>query len=208
MMEQAPLDAPGRPPARPRKVVVSSGHMIDRPGREEPRFPPEKEGVVRARMERQLDRWGVGEGDLAICGGARGADLIFAELCADRGAEVWLFLPLGEEEFLEESVRLPGSDWEERFHSMRARENARTFFLGGAAGGAGKEESVFARNNRWMIDAGLEQAGDPKNLFAILVWDEREAGEGEGGTSDFASTIMGLGGQVAIINPTELTEGE
>lgn len=190
------------------KVVISSGHMIDAPDREEPRFPPEKEGAVRARVERQLDLWAIGEGDLAICGGARGSDIVFGELCAGRGAEVWLFLPLGEEEFLEESIRLPGGDWEERFSGLRARENVRTFFLDEEAGRAEKEGSVFARNNEWIIDAGLEQAGSPENLFAILVWDEREVGDGEGGTSNFASRVKGIGGQTAIINPTELTEGE
>ena len=29
------------------KVVASSGHMIDKPDRPKPRFPPEKETVVR-----------------------------------------------------------------------------------------------------------------------------------------------------------------
>ena len=30
-------------PQPPRKVVLFSGHMIDAPGREKPRFPPDKE---------------------------------------------------------------------------------------------------------------------------------------------------------------------
>src|SRR5215813_6570901 len=69
-----------------KKVVVFSGHMIDKPGRPEERFPPSKEGVVRERIAKQLEVWGVGAGDLAICGGGRGGDILFAELCADRGA--------------------------------------------------------------------------------------------------------------------------
>ncbi|HVF91599.1 MAG TPA: hypothetical protein VNH22_16160 [Blastocatellia bacterium] len=182
--------------------------MIDKPERKEPRFPPEKEGVVRERLEQQLDRWGIGEGDLAICGGARGADLIFAELCADRGSEVWLFIALEEKEFLKESVRLPGGDWEKRFHDARDRGNVRSFFLEEERGADARTESVFARTNTWMIDTGIEQAGDARNLFAILVWDEQETGEGPGGTSDFASRVTRLGGQVAIINPINLKEGE
>src|SRR5687768_14930893 len=99
-------------------------------------------------MEREQARWGIGNGDLAICGGARGADILFAELCADRGAEVWLYPALAEEEFLEESVRLPGSHWEERFHALRARANVRTFFPDERSGVDTEEGSVFARNNR------------------------------------------------------------
>ena len=30
----------------PRKVVLFSGHMIDAPGREKPRFPPDKEPIA------------------------------------------------------------------------------------------------------------------------------------------------------------------
>src|SRR5918912_4249585 len=98
-----------------KKVLVASGHMIDAPDRIEKglgeRFPPRKEAAVRERLDKQLEVWKVGPGDLAICGGARGTDLLFAELCAERGAEVWLFLALPEKQFLEESVRLPDSDW-------------------------------------------------------------------------------------------------
>ena len=91
------------------KIVVSSGHMIDLPDRPNPRFPPVKEGVVRARLAQQLESWGIGANDVAICGGARGSDILFAELCLERGAHVRLFIALPEEEFLKESVRLPGS---------------------------------------------------------------------------------------------------
>jgi tetratricopeptide (TPR) repeat protein len=59
-----------------RKVVVFSGHMIDKPGRSEERFPPRKENAVRERIAKQLDVWTIGAGDLAICGGARGGDIL------------------------------------------------------------------------------------------------------------------------------------
>ena len=206
-MKETITDEPYPPRSRFNRVVISAGHMIDRPERKEPRFPPEKEGVVREQIERQLARWGVGEGDLAVCGGARGADILFAELCADRRAEVWLYPALAEEEFLEESVRLPGSRWEERFHALRARGNVRTFFPAERSDVDTEQESAFARNNTRIIDAGLEQAGAPRKLLALLVWDEREAGEGQGGTSDFASEVRRLGARQAIINPIELRKG-
>src|SRR5688572_447415 len=91
-----------KPEAKFNKVAVFSGHMIDAPGRKTPRFPPEKEGAVRERLARQLEEWKIGPGDLAICGGAQGGDMLFAEVCADRKAEVWLLLPLPEGDFLEE----------------------------------------------------------------------------------------------------------
>jgi tetratricopeptide (TPR) repeat protein len=186
------------------KVVVFSGHMIDTPERSEERFPPRKEGMVREHIAEQLKVWGIGAGDLAICGGARGGDILFAELCADRGAEVWLFLALPENEFLEESVRLPDSDWEQRFFALRDREDVKVSLQIARLKSPPKGTSVFSRNNLWMINTARVEANDPKDLYAVLVWDEKPTGEGPGGTSDFAMRVKQLGGRLTIINPTEL----
>lgn len=192
-----------------RKVVVFSGHMIDSPDRVEKglgeRFPPRKEPEVRGRIAQRLETWAVGAGDLAICGGARGGDILFAELCADRGAEVWLFVALPEAEFLEESVRLPDSDWEQRYFDLRDRDGVKVFFQDERLKSPAKGASVFARNNLWMINTARVEANDPKNLYGVLVWDEKPTGDGPGGTSDFAVRIKQLGGRLApVINPTKL----
>ena len=189
------------------KVIVASGHMIDAADRVakglSERFPPRKETVVRERIAEQLGTWKIGAGDLAICGGARGADILFAEICAERGAEVWVFQPLEDREFLDESVRLPGSDWEDRFIALRDLENVKMFLqsdLKSAANGT----SVFALNNLRMIDTARAEASEPKNLYAILVWDEEPGGDGPGGTADFVASVKELGGHLAIVNPTKL----
>jgi hypothetical protein len=193
------------PQRRFKKVVIASGHMIDSPERKEERFPPSKEGAVRERIAKQLETWSIGAGDLAICGGARGADLLFGELCADRGAEVWLYLALPEAEFLEASVRLANSDWEERYFKLRDREGVKVFIQSDRLKSPPKGTSVFARNNLWMINTARVEANDPKNLYAVLVWDEKPTGDGPGGTSDFAARVKKLGGRLApIINPTKL----
>jgi hypothetical protein len=191
------------------KVAVASGHMTDAPdrvakGRAE-RFPESKVGAVREKVAAQLDKWGVGAGDLAVCGGARGADLIFGELCADRGAEVWLFLALPEGEFIEESVRSPGTDWAERLYALKGRDSVKTFFQQERLKSPPKGASVFARNNLWMINTARVEADEPKNIYGLLVWDEQPTGDGPGGTSDFASRVKRLGGHLGdIINPTKL----
>ena len=188
------------------KVIVFSGHMIDLPGRGEERFPQSKEPAVRAAIERQLDAWKVCAKDLAICGGARGGDILFAEACLARGAEVWLFLPLAEPEFLEESVRgVNEGDWEERFYALRGHERVKVFSQPERLKSPPKGTSAFARNNVWMINTARVEADDPANLYALLVWDERPTGDGAGGTSDFASRVRRLGGRLAKpINPTQL----
>jgi tetratricopeptide (TPR) repeat protein len=187
------------------KVVIASGHMIDSPDRKDERFPPRKEEAVRGCIAKQLETWGIGAGHLAICGAARGADLLFAELCADRGAEVWLYLALPEPEFLEASVRLANSDWEERYFKLRDREGVKVFIQSDRLKSPPKGASVFARNNLWMINTARVEANDPKNFYAVLVWDEQPTGDGPGGTSDFAARVKRLGGRLApVINPTKL----
>lgn len=181
-------------------VIISSGHLTDKPDRPTPRFPESKVGVVWDHMNRQLSAWSVGPGDLAICGGARGSDIIFAELCADRGAEVWLFISLDEKDFLEQSVRAPGTDWEQRFIALRKRAGVKTLMQNEEKSAS----SPFARANSWMIETGKEQAPSPDKLYAILVWDEKPAGDGPGGTADFAQRVKKAGGQLTVINPTKL----
>jgi hypothetical protein len=194
-----------------KKVIISSGHLTDKPDRPEPRFPESKVGVVWDHMNRQLAAWKVGPGDLAICGGARGSDIIFAELCANRGAEVWLFISLDEEDFLEQSVRVRGTDWEQRFIALRKRAGVKMMMQneeGSASSSpdspASAAASPFARANVWMIGTGKAQASSPDHLYAILVWDEKPAGDGPGGTADFAEQVKKVGGHVVVINPTKL----
>ena len=187
------------------KIALCSGHLIDAPEREVPRFPAEKEGVVRDCLAQKLEEWGIGRGDLAICGGARGADILFAELCADRGAEVWLFISLDEATFLDKSVRLPDSDWEDRFFKLRKRVGVKSYLQHERLKAPPEGTSPFARANLWMINTGLAEANSSDKLHAVLVWDESPTGDGPGGTSDFATRVKKLGGRLAIINPTKLT---
>jgi tetratricopeptide (TPR) repeat protein len=186
------------------KVIIGSGHMIDTPDRTSERFPPRKEGVVKDEIAKRLEKWNIGRGDLAITGGARGADILIAELCADRGAEVWLMLPLPEGDFLEKSVRLAESDWEERYFALGQRERVRTFWQPERLKAPPKGASVFARNNLWMINTARVEIRESRNLYALLVWDEKPTGDGPGGTADCALRVKKLGGQTKVINPTKL----
>lgn len=191
-----------KPSAQFNKVVVCSGHMIDRPD-QPPRFPPEKENVVRKQIAQQLETWLIGTEDLGICGGARGADILFAECCIERGAQVRLFIPLPEDEFIQRSIHLPGSNWESRYFALVGHPRVSKFFQEKQIGASPQNVSVFARNNDWIVNTARLKSGLGK-LFAILVWDEQLTGAGPGGTSDFAAKIQELGGQIAIINPTTL----
>ncbi len=193
--------------ARFNKVVVCSGHMIDQPNRKEPRFPSDKEEGARRQIVEQLGTWSIGPGDLAICGGAQGTDLLFAECCIALGAQVYLLIALPEAEFLRRSVHLEGADWESRYFEVAKKSNVSKFFQEDFFKTFSPElkaiDNFFARNNLWMLHTALDAVGKGE-LFAILVWDEKEMGDGPGGTSDFEQRIRSSHGQVVVINPTKL----
>jgi hypothetical protein len=190
-----------------RNVIVCSGHMIDQPDRTQPRFPPSKENLVRDRILEHLQRWGIGAGDLAICGGAQGSDILFAECCVELGAQIQLLIPLTQEDFLRRSVHLEGADWESRYFALTRHPHISTYFQEDFFKEFPEEicsiDNVFARNNLWMIETAQQNA-QSGHLFAILVWDEKETGDGPGGTSDFEQRIRQSHGTVAVINPTKL----
>ncbi len=194
------LVSAGRGSAGFGQAVVISGHMTDSPGRTPPRFPQEAASAVRQAMDQILAEREVGRRDLAITSGARGADIIGAELCLARGVTVWLLLPLPEPAFLDRSVRQPGSDWEARFRALKGRCTVR--YQQDELGPPGPGESPFARNNQWCLDLGRAAVPDER-LFGLVVWDERSTGRG-GGASDFAAQAAGRGIPVEIVNPLAL----
>ena len=99
----------------PRKVVLFSGHMIDAPDRDRPRFPPDKEPVAAQAIADALADLHVGPDDLCICGGACGGDLLFAEAALTRSALLEIYIPFEEPTFLEKSVDFAGEDWRARY---------------------------------------------------------------------------------------------
>jgi hypothetical protein len=74
--------------------------------------------ALREKVAAQLAIWGVGTGDLAICGGACGSDILFAEECQRLGAPVRLLLALPRSQFVAQSVAFAGYDWVRRFDRL------------------------------------------------------------------------------------------
>lgn len=184
------------------RVILGSGHRIDAPGRKEPRFPPEKETAVRDAMARQLDEWEVGAGDLAICGGANGADILLAEICRDRGARILLLLSFPVERFIQESVELPGSTWTERFRALVRDPRCEVRIQEECLGPLPEGQDPFERTNEWLLQTGLDEA-KPGKPSVLLVWN-RQPVEGAGGTGHFHDEAARLGLPVAVIDPTTL----
>ena len=183
----------------PRKVVLFSGHMIDAPGREKPRFPPDKEPVAAEAIVTVLADLGLGRDDLAICGGACGGDLLFAEAALARGASLELYLPFDEPAFLEKSVDFAGGDWRGRFLAAKAR--AEMHIAPRELGATQEGEDPYERNNRWMLDRASRFGAD--RLDFVCLWNG-EGGDGPGGTKHMMAEVRGKGGRTHWLDTTKL----
>src|SRR5712672_1686657 len=158
-------------PQPPRKVVLFSGHMIDAPGREKPRFPADKEPIAAKAIVGALADLHVGPDDLCICGGACGGDLVFAEAALARSALVEIYIPFDEENFLEKSVDFANKDWRARFFAVKAR--SALHIAPDELGPTRDGEDPYERDNRWMLDAASRFGADKVDL--VCLWN------GEGG---------------------------
>ena len=134
------------------RAVIFSGHMIDPPGRDKPRFPVECVPAVAASIGRQLARWGADGQTLAICGGAPGSDILFAEACLARGAHLRLLLPFSIEKFGRETFEGTPLAWLRRFEALlpRCEVLCQPDVLGPLLPGA----TAYERNNLWILDHG------------------------------------------------------
>jgi hypothetical protein len=188
------MPAPGGREAPPSgRVVLTSGHLVDEPGRSPPRFPDEQVPAVAARIGALFADWSVGRGDLVLSGGARGADILFAECALERGAGVRLLLALPPAQFVPRSVAAPTGDWEERFH--RLLDRCRVDVLPDQLRAAGR--SPFEQVNRWMLN---EAQHLPRPLMAALVWDGLAAG-GPAGTAGMAALLRERDVPTTVIHP-------
>jgi hypothetical protein len=164
----------------PRNVLLFSGHMIDAPGRKEPRFPADKELVARDAIADILSQIGAGPGDLAICGGACGGDLIFAEACLSRGMRLELYIPFDQPTFLANSIDFADANWHDRFQAAKSKATAHVMpeELGPLPAG----ENPYERNNLWMLESAARFGAE--KLTFICLWNG-QGGDGPGGAQHF-----------------------
>src|SRR5271166_2340102 len=178
----------------PRKVVLFSGHMIDGPARERPRFPPDKEPIAANAIASALAELDAGPRDLGICGGACGGDLLFAEAALARFARLELYIPFDEVTFLEQSVGFAGDDWRARFFAAKARANLHVLPV--ELGPVPKGEDPYERNNRWMLDRAKRLG--PGKVDFLCLWNG-QGGDGPGGTRHMMEEVAEAGGRTHVL---------
>ena len=189
------------------KVVVFVGHMIDRPDRAFPRFPPRLEPAVAQAIRDRLVRMGT---RIGYSSAACGSDILFLEAIESirEKTEIHVVLPFSREPFLETSVDLiPGGNWRERFERL--------------TGPAGRAEVITASSQR--LEAGgtsyefanrilhglaaIKARQLETELKFLVVWDGKPGG-GPGGTDSTVAHWKALGHEVEVIDLAALLRAE
>jgi len=174
-------------------AVLFSGHMVDAPGRTEPRFPPERVPLARRHIAEVIRLIDDSEAR-AVSGLACGGDLLFAGEWLTTGRALQAFLPRPVEEFLDESVRFAGEEWVGSFHQVMADPMVRV---------VGPDEEMLrlddphTANNLRMLEAARRQGGTIRGVF---LWDG-SGGDGPGGTQQLVAEVLESGGSVTILDP-------
>lgn len=190
-----------KPPIEPRYVFLFSGHMIDAQDRREARFPPKKEGKAAEALARKLDKIGAGQKDLALCSGACGGDILFAEASIHRGLRLEIRIPFDEPTFLKNSVTFAGESWRDRYDAVKNNRLTTLFMMPEELGLTPADANPYERNNLWMLYTALSMG--PEKVRFICLWDGK-GGDGPGGTKHMHDEVLNRSGQVYVIDTNKL----
>lgn len=180
-------------------LAVFVGHMIDRPGRSHPRFPPVP--ALEEQLKAAICNW-LDEHDVLVgyASAACGSDILFLEAIQERNGDTHVVLPYNRELFEKDSVEIiPGSSWGQRFEQVLSHSLVHTVCnhrleLGGVN---------YEYANRFLHGLAITRAAQLGTLVDHLaVWDKKP-GDGPGGTADTVNRWREQGHDATIIDVME-----
>jgi hypothetical protein len=181
------------------RAVLFTGHMIDAPGREVPRFPARAESAVRAAIRSSLSALSTvpPRTTVGVAGGACGGDILFHEVCAELGIPTRMLLALPPAAFIRESVAHGGRRWVRRFQALTEHTGSDNVSILSQGDGLleGPAENIWQRANLWMIEEVLGLA--PERIL-LALWDGR-GGDGPGGTQNLIRSASAYGLTIAPV---------
>jgi class 3 adenylate cyclase len=185
------------------KVVVFAGHLIDRPERPAPRFPPQLESAVRRAIQGRLKGLDAGFG---YASAGCGSDILFLETLLESGGEAHVVLPYDKKQFMKDSVGiLPGANWGARFQQVLARSDEIVM-----ASNQRIEEGSMSFEYTNLLLHGLAQIKARQletGLIPLAVWDG-QSGDGPGGTASAVERWRTVGLRIELIDLAQILHRE
>jgi hypothetical protein len=188
-------------------ILLFTGHMIDKPGRETPRFPASHEQTARREIKKLVMQETADQNKtcLGISGGACGGDILFHEVCRELGIKTELYLALPRDEFISNSVAFAGPSWIDRFNALYSTMPHYTLCDTPSLPKwleKKKDYTIWTRNNLWELHNALVNGG--MHLSVIALWDGK-GGDGPGGTEHMVKEAQSKGAKTLIIDSNTLT---
>ena len=189
-----------------RQVFLFEGYTVDPKGSKRNLFPSNKEDEVRKAISDVLDKYNADDNDLAFTAGlSAGTEIIFAELCAERGLKVEAHLPLADAHYVRDFVSPYDDKWVERFYKIRNHplvdEKYQEQHLGKPKG----DDNIYERNNRWALYSSLVMGVDKVRLIAF--WNGKSTLNDDQDVrlvKYMVDLMRDTGGAVEQINPEKL----
>jgi hypothetical protein len=204
----AEINKPEPSPIPRDRVIVATGHRVDRAGRTPPRFPNTEACIDQAKAwlrttltaERDATKGAVS----GIAGAASGTDLLFHEVCAELGIPTTVVLPMPKADYRRESVGDGGPEWVERFNRL-VSSNPPLVLRETDAVPVWVQPltnyGVFQRGNIFALEWALLRPNADVTLVAL--WNGK-AGDGPGGTRDMIAFAEDRGAKTCVKNTDEL----
>jgi class 3 adenylate cyclase/tetratricopeptide (TPR) repeat protein len=185
------------------KVVVFTGHLLDRPDRRTPRFPPQLESAVRDAIRTRLKKVGAGFG---FASAACGSDILFLETLIESGGEAHVVLPYDKKQFMKDSVTiLPGTNWGARFEQVLKGANE---IITASGQRLGDGSMSFEYTNLLLQGLAHMKARQLETqLVPLAVWDQKRIDK-RGGTANVVEHWQNLGLNVEMIDLVSILHRE
>lgn len=152
------------------QVYLFSGYQVDQPDQREKRFLSDQVDAVQAEIRKVMEKYKTGPNDLAFTAGlACGSEILFAEVCVERGTPVEVHLPLAEAAYVNHFVTLGGDVWVERYYRLRNNPLVSLHLQAEHVGKPKPGINIYERNVRWAMYSSLLRGVDKVHMIAF--WD-------------------------------------
>ena len=185
-----------------RCVVAFAGHMIDKPSRPSPRFPPQAEFAVQSAICDEIKRLSP---TVAVSSAANGGDIIFAEEVLKQKIPLYIVLPFKDKRsFIRQSVAYAGKQWVIRFRKVCTQASGLYFVKPGSY----EDERDFEDNQHAVIFFALGfAAANNMRIIPLILYDDSQPEDGLGGTISFLKLLTGLNIEFHAINMAAIRAG-
>ncbi len=150
------------------RAFLFTGYMVDYQSKDKKTFPADKENEIRKDILNKLESFNIGPDDRAFVGGlSAGSEILFAEICAEKGVKVRAYLPLPESAYIRQFVSPGGDAWVDRFYKIRNHPLVEEQYQIENVGLPKAGDDPYERNNRWALYSSLGRGIDKVTLIAL-----------------------------------------